>query len=523
MIRSPTSAASLSDDVRTRGAAAFSKALAALGFGADVVRANIEDAAGQLDARMRLALVGRISSGKSTLVNALLGKDIVATGAQELTFTVTWLRYARHPSLTLHFRDGRPPQQRDLAELEWLSTNRDLLSSTDYLEVGLSNDAMLDYDLIDTPGLDSHLRVDQENTLRMMRLTPLELRASTISHAARAHAIVLVFCRALAVSDEDLVAEFQGATFGTATPVTAVGALTKVETMWPQFPDPLAEGYRVARRMMRSAGAGRMLYDLLPVASKVAAGAAVLTKSQFVDLCELSAGDPESLARRVARGPFFATREYSDLAVPAVRRAPLLRQLDRYGVHLACSLIRDEGISDLHTLRQRLLDRSGMTAFRELLTGHFGNRADLIKLRQAIDQVVDLNARLADRLTPAERVAAGRATAELRRLELDEHGFAELRLLRQHYNGELTFDADDTAEMLRVTGEHGTSIRCRLGLAPDASLPTVLARAAERRAYWSAVTVDLGYSGATRRAAQVMLRSYERLTHMALPAPRPTS
>ena len=42
---------------------------------------------------MRLAVVGQIKRGKSTLVNALLGEDIAATGQLELTFTVSEFRH----------------------------------------------------------------------------------------------------------------------------------------------------------------------------------------------------------------------------------------------------------------------------------------------------------------------------------------------------------------------------------------------------------------------------------------------
>ncbi|AHH96261.1 dynamin family protein [Kutzneria albida] len=504
----------MSDEaLRRRTAEAFERALRQLGGSPALedARLSVRDAARQVTQPMRLALVGRISSGKSTLANALLGNEVVATGARELTYNVSWLRQVERGGrerLVVHLRGGGS-QEWPLAELAVLSGNNEVLTSIDYLEVLLDNAELAAYDLVDTPGLDSHLGADQENTLRTLRLTASDVRRATISHAARAHAVVLVFCRGLAAGDEELMAEFQGAAFGAATPVTAVGALTKVELLWPQYPDPLGEGYRIAERMMTVSGARRMVYDLRPVASKVAEGAATLTEQEFADLLALAAGDPALLDRRLARGPFFASRPYEDLPVPARRRAQLLRRLDRYGVHLACGLIRAEGVDRLPQLRKLLLDRSGMTEFRRLLTGHFGNRADLIKLRQAVDQALALPARLD--LGPVQRFTVEQAVAHLRQAELDEHGFAELRVLRQHYNGELRFDPADSAELARVTGEHGTSTAARLGL-PEGSPPQLVrTRAADRIAHWSARAVDPAYSRATRQAAQVLVRSYERL------------
>ncbi|NER07739.1 MAG: GTP-binding protein HSR1, partial [Okeania sp. SIO3C4] len=48
---------------------------------------------------MRVAVVGKIKAGKSSLMNALLGESVVATGAEELTFNVNWFKYGETPSL----------------------------------------------------------------------------------------------------------------------------------------------------------------------------------------------------------------------------------------------------------------------------------------------------------------------------------------------------------------------------------------------------------------------------------------
>lgn len=42
-----------------------------------------------LDQSFRIAVVGEFSSGKSTFINALIGKDILKHGASETTATIT--------------------------------------------------------------------------------------------------------------------------------------------------------------------------------------------------------------------------------------------------------------------------------------------------------------------------------------------------------------------------------------------------------------------------------------------------
>jgi ABC-type uncharacterized transport system ATPase component len=57
-----------------------------------------------LNQPMRLAIVGMIKAGKSTLMNALLGEEVVATGTVEATFNVNFLQYGDRPSLRVFYR-----------------------------------------------------------------------------------------------------------------------------------------------------------------------------------------------------------------------------------------------------------------------------------------------------------------------------------------------------------------------------------------------------------------------------------
>ena len=54
---------------------------------------KIQEALERLSRPMQLAIIGKISSSKSTLVNAVLGKEeVVRTGQMEETFNVSWLK-----------------------------------------------------------------------------------------------------------------------------------------------------------------------------------------------------------------------------------------------------------------------------------------------------------------------------------------------------------------------------------------------------------------------------------------------
>ncbi|MFN8515312.1 MAG: dynamin family protein [Chloroflexia bacterium] len=68
----------------------------------------------RLQQPMRVAIVGLIKAGKSTLMNALLGEAVVATGAVEATFNVNWLCWGEQTGLVVHYKDNRPRSRRVL-------------------------------------------------------------------------------------------------------------------------------------------------------------------------------------------------------------------------------------------------------------------------------------------------------------------------------------------------------------------------------------------------------------------------
>ena len=83
--------------------------------------------------------------------------------------------------------------------------------------------------------------------------------------------------------------------------------------------------------------------------------------------------------------------------------------------------------------------------------------------------------------------------------------------LSAYYRGELRLAADQTRDLLTVTGECGTSWAARLGLPEDTPPAELAAVAGRHAAAWSAVLLDPTLDRATRSAARTIRRSYERL------------
>jgi Dynamin family len=505
-----------------RASAAFDAALATTRVDPALaaVHASLAAQRDRYRRKMSVALVGRVSSGKSTLANALLGGTYAATGIEELTYNVSWLRHGPHPEITVHFTDGRKPERRDRDDLRSLAVRahgdpqlQRYLTAIAYVEVTDPNPRLAGYDLVDTPGLDAVSGTAQaRKTLAFLGRTADEVRADTVSFAAQADALILVFSRGMAGTDDELVSDFVRSGLGTANPITAVGALTKIELHWPRVDlDPIRRGRLDAERLMAAPSMRRLLFELKPVAGKVAAAAGVFTEEDLEDLKALKEVSEGTLMKRLKFGPDFCEASFPDLPVPASRRNELFNLFGAYGIFLACELIR-AGVDTAPELRAQLEQRSGLSDLRSLLTEHFSRRADVIKLRGAIDEAAALPKRFAAELGPRELDRARRAAAEVTGLG-QEPAFRELAALRDYLLGELVFTEEEGAELARIAGEHGHSLADRLGRPPDSTLDDLAAAATERHAYWAGAVLDPRYAGANHGACQVMLSAYDQISY----------
>jgi Dynamin family len=96
--------------------------LAALGTDQD--REQLAALRDRLDAaRLRVLVVGEAKRGKSTLINALLGRAVLPAGVTPLTAVATTVRYGDDPRAEVRFADGHEEKQ-PLTALADLVTER---------------------------------------------------------------------------------------------------------------------------------------------------------------------------------------------------------------------------------------------------------------------------------------------------------------------------------------------------------------------------------------------------------------
>lgn len=500
------------------------------GDGAELapLRTALEEGIAHLDAPMRVAIVGHIKAGKSTLLNAFLGEELAPTGIEELTFNVNWLRYGPTPRVFIHRREGGPPEERPVSELEALTSRQEipdeLIRSIRYVERRSPNDMLRSFDLIDTPGLKSHFSTDTKNALEHLGLTVDDIEGVTRQESGQADALLCLFSRSLARAEQSVVKEFQGPLLSLATPITAIGVLTKSDTYWDHRNpdrDPLDAGREVAGQIEDEPEADRVFFAVVPVCGLLAFGARTITAGELDALRNLAEVDGELLARRLGYATQFATKEYEELRTAPGERAALLARLGQYGIWLGARLLRD-GTADEGSLREQLWQRSGVAGLRGLVISHFGHRALLIKTHTKLSAA--LHQCFLARHGPDDeaRTAAAAASGALEALELSEAGFEEFALLRRYYKERdtLGLGEEEGRELLRVTGEDGTSIAHRLGLDERALPRELIAAADERLAYWEAARDAFGADTRTVATARVMVGVYQRIRFHAREASR---
>ncbi|ACK70846.1 GTP-binding protein HSR1-related [Gloeothece citriformis PCC 7424] len=470
---------------------------------------------------MRVAIVGVIKAGKSTLMNALLQEKMVATGKVEATFNINWLKYAEQPALKVYFKDeNRPPEAKSFSQLEALTLrpeeHQDYLLSIKYIEVSCPNPILKTFHIIDTPGLKSFYEEDSKNTQEFLQLHGEELTNVTQKEAANADAVLYLFSQSIGQGDAETLQAFQGPLAGNATPINAIGVLTKVDIYAtdPNINNPMVAGSRVANGLLEKAQVRRLFYTIYPICGLLAEGSQTLSE-KHLDILNRLAQLPQKRFKSLSRytSKFTDPYELDDIPVSQDDRKAIEKQLGLYGVILAYELI-NSGINSREQLAEELLKKTGVNELRQLVLSHFGHRSLLIKLGKVLQDISSNYFQLRQRLQGEALDILEEISGQFDALQSKQHAFAELDVLRSHYEGKLNFDEKEEKQLLAVTGENGISCGERLELSEQATIEEMIPVAIERMQYWHTRANDyMSGDRATIAAATVLTRSYDRILY----------
>lgn len=438
----------------------------------------------RLSQPMQLAIIGRLSSSKSTLVNALLGNsDIAKTDKSEETFNVSWIKYGENEDeLTIVLKNNTKIHAPKSSLLDWTSRHvqNALKDQVGHIEISVKNDFLKTVNIIDTPGLDSSYGVDSQNTIHFLT-------------EVKPDAVVMLFTKSINVETLEILSEFQNNfcsdSFG-ISPMNAIGVMGKVDELWkildPTKP-PISRGTYVIDALKASnPGLNNTFQNIFPISALLGLGSRTLTDSDVENLRTLTALSNKEKIETFANVNFFLKAK-AGMPLTETTRQLLLNKLGLYGVYAAVEFIKQNSTCSLQDLKSHLERESGIDKLVAAIITHFGKRAAIIKTRNSITTV----------LSAINRAKVGESNADtLRILDLISESLSSTLLsireyelwdmLSKIYENKVVINDEEAIKDLKcLSGEYGYSAKSKLGISANISPDELICIAEEKSRIWA--------------------------------------
>ena len=435
----------------------------------DQTRAQAQAVVDRLSGPLRVAIAGRVKAGKSTLLNALVGERLAPTDAGECTKLVSRYRRGTGYQVSAVMRDGRSEQLAFTRTGGALDVQLGALSERDVvmLDVVWPTTALETITLIDTPGLAS---INDENSRRTREF--LEHQDDRPSDADA----VIYLMRHAHRSDMAFLDAFMDRSVTSASPVNAVAVLSRADEIGAGRLDAMESSTRIAARYQEDPQLRGLCAAVVPLAGLLAETGLTLREDEVAALRMLAATDTEVLERMLLSADQFCDTSASELTVEL--RRSLLDRLGLFGVRLALAEIGAGRGTTAAALGPILVQHSGLTALRQLISQHFMPRARVLQARSGLVALRSL-ARSLESIVPA---LAADIDRRLEQLEASTVQFAQVRAAHLVACGAATVAPSERADLDRLFASPPSP--ANLGLAATTPIDQVQAAAAAAIARW---------------------------------------
>jgi hypothetical protein len=438
---------------------------------------------------LRLAISGPARTGKSTLVNALIGEDLAPV---------------EPPMESVAYRDGTQPRafgedgRGTPYEIPMVRGAQGLRLSPDVRNAGFP---------------DGPRRAVVEWPSRVLRRTELIDTHLPLPRVFEEADAVLYVTPQLAEADLQFLQAARGVRGPSVFPVHTMVVLSFADATGGGRPDALLTAKQAARRRRREPRVGALCQDVLAVSPLIAQAARTLRDDEYRAFALLA-----SLPRASADPCLLSTDRFTAAdalrPVGAQQRVQLLQRFGLGGIRLAITLTRT-GCNTPAALAERLQEHSGLKDLQASIAELFTARRAALRARSALTALDHL-------LRTSQVPPAGKLLADLELLVADAHEFRELRLLSALRSGRVNLPREHAIDAKQLLGGSGTSVGERLGMSPDASASDTWEAAHAAASRWREQAHGRMLLPAQRRAAEVVLRSCDmilaRLDRMSEPA-----
>ena len=461
----------------------------------------------RLDEPLRVAIAGRLKAGKSTLVNALIGRRVAPTEVGECTRVVTQFRYGTADRVDVVRRDGSRASL-PLDDSGMIPARLGVpTAEVAFVDVTLTSANLRDLTVVDTPGLSSTNASVSAGARRFLfedSTAPLDdgVDADSAGAISGAEAIIYVFTQAVREDDVAALEAFRSVSARLASnPVNSVGLFNKADKLVESAADPWPVAEALARD--QAAHLRRVVSGVVPVVGLLAetTEAGRLTAADCEALRVLSGLPAAERAVLLASVDLFVSRP---CPVPREHRERLLGLLDLYGIGFSLAQLAAHPTLGSGDLVRMLFQASGFPRLRHTLDHAFRWRTDAIKAGWALS-TLERAAGHADSL-PDRELLRDAIERVLRRPEY--HKLRLLEVAQQVSSGAVELPEAMEQELTRLA--LSDDAQWILGL-PSAGVEQLVKAALDAAARWRVFAVA-GASPAQSRVALVVHRGFHLLS-----------
>lgn len=348
----------------------------AVPFGLALDRLRIAET---LNLRFTVAVVGQMRVGKSTLVNAIIGRDLAPVGVTETTATINWFRFGSGDecdAFRVSWLDGSTSDIPLTQVGAWLGSSInatrtrciDFFADTEFLRIA---------NVVDTPGTRSVIQSHEDATQSFLAERH---ESQTLAHGGRADAVVYAINPVGKESDRDLLQLFgQRTRLPGAAAFNSIAVLQKWEHL---LPNPFAEASRKCEQL-KSQLEGKVA-TVIPTSGLLSKLADTVEAGMWQSVADVSRTAKSSDLECLLLSEADFAEGVPSAPLTGEVRAALLKAISWKVLPTCVRLARAEEITSGSELRARIRELSGIPALRTTLKRQFFSRAALIKASTAL-------------------------------------------------------------------------------------------------------------------------------------------
>ncbi len=329
-----------------------------------------------------VAVMGQMRSGKSTLLNALIGRDLAVTGINETTATVNCFKYSDNSDDCLRFRVLWKDAPEELLPIDqigtWIGDSANA-ARTSRLEFYAPSDFLKTANIIDTPGTRSTI------TGHTSALSDF-LHDESLRQGGKADAIIYVLLPVARENDEKWLAEFEQASrLPGATPYNSIAVVHRWEATL-DVADPARKAAEMAGKIQG------MLAGQVSRVIAVSAPLAILCERLghdnpfWTSLLSLGRDSTRDAVESITMSEDYYAGDEDDCALTPAEREQLRERatavypgLPWPSFKIMIRTAAAPGIGTPEDLRTKIADMSGFSTLRRELEDRYFARSRVIK------------------------------------------------------------------------------------------------------------------------------------------------